>query len=371
MSMSSEEFARQLAAMGIDINDLGEAAKQRGDIQLEQIKKTYKLGQDQLSNAYKIASMQSGNTRAQIEAVRDAAREQTALAREEMERVGIPRVEIERFTAETNREIARGELTYKNAALEEDRRQFGQTLEEKQREFGLTFGLDERKFAEDTRRYGLDFALKEAGLTGMYNNMPTLDKQKFEESVRQFGLNYGLQVAQFGAQLGSQQDTYFQARRFQGTDLPRLIGGAAAQTQPVYGGPTPQISTLGARLSGADPAAVGGGPGQMQDAAIPGVLGLPGTPEDDRAKQIAAITKAVPPSPYDGLNEQDAAALRLVGSIYAKGGQGVARGELERLQASGRKGYMDSAGRLLGYDPKEFDASYAAYAPTQGSSRSA
>jgi hypothetical protein len=87
---------------------------------------------------------------------------------------------------------------------------------------------------------------------------------------------------------------------------------------------------------------------------------------DDRARQIAQVAKASPPSPYDGLNEQDTASLKLMESIYKKGFQGLPRGELERLQASGRMGFLKSAGNILGYSPEQAISQYQAYAPTQG-----
>jgi hypothetical protein len=93
--------------------------------------------------------------------------------------------------------------------------------------------------------------------------------------------------------------------------------------------------------------------------------------QDPRQKQAAMLAKALPPSPYDGLNDQDTAALKGMEAIYKQGGQGIAGGEYERLKASGRLGFMQSAGRLLGYDPKELESQYAAYRPSQGSSRMA
>jgi hypothetical protein len=67
------------------------------------------------------------------------------------------------------------------------------------------------------------------------------------------------------------------------------------------------------------------------------------------------------------LNEQDTSTLRLMESIYKQGGQSIAGGEYERLKSSGRLGYLQSAGRLLGYDPKEMESQYQSYRPAQGS----
>jgi hypothetical protein len=90
-------------------------------------------------------------------------------------------------------------------------------------------------------------------------------------------------------------------------------------------------------------------------------------PNDPRTKQVAQIAKASPPSVYDGLNEQDQNTLKLMESIYKRGGQGVAGGELERM-GTAQKGFMSSAGRLLGYDPEDFQRQYQMYRPSQGSS---
>jgi hypothetical protein len=260
-----------------------------GALQLKQIEQSYSLGQDQIKNSFKIAQMNSKNQQAATEATREYQRGQLAQAREQMEKIGIPQVEIQRYVAEKNYEIAKEELGIKHQ-------------------------------------------------------------------------NYALDVAKYGSQLESQPDSYFQARRFQAFEAPRLLGQDTS-TASVYGGPTPQISTLGARLAGQDPYANAAATSGVGAAGADGVMGT----ADDRAKTVSSIVKASPPSPYDGLDAQDAATLKLMEAVYAKGGQGAARGSLERLQASGGMGFMNSAGTALGYDPNAYKAEYDAYAPKQGS----
>lgn len=370
--MTYEEMMAAINA--ISNKDLGEASEQRGKIELERIRKEYKLGREDIENRFRIASMESGDRRARIEFEREAMREELALAREEMERIGIPTLELEREIAATNREIALGELAYKNATLEEEKRQFNEEM-----------GFDREKFAEDTRRFGLEYALAEAEASGYLNGAPTLERERFLGDQAERDRRFQFDVSQFGAQLSATPDTYWQAQRFQANDLPRLLGQQVAST-PMYGGPTPQISTLGARLGAAMPGAtVGAQPwaatttGSVPGVAQGGPVNAPGTDPtgggmpgpDERAKQLAAIARAAPPSPYDGLSEQDAAALRLIETVYKKGGQGVNGADYERLRASGRLGYLQSAGKLLGYDPKEFEAQNLAYRAVQGSGAAA
>jgi hypothetical protein len=131
---------------------------------------------------------------------------------------------------------------------------------------------------------------------------------------------------------------------------------SAGPTASVYGGPAVS-ATVGPQGYYAQP--------QPSSAASP----YPS--QDPRQKQAAALVKALPPSPYDGLNDQDAAALHGMEAIYKGGGQQIAGGEYERLKASGRLGFMQSAGKLLGYDPKELESQYQSYRPAQGSSRMA
>jgi hypothetical protein len=88
---------------------------------------------------------------------------------------------------------------------------------------------------------------------------------------------------------------------------------------------------------------------------------------DPREKQVAAIAKASPPSPYDGLNEQDQSTLKLLESVYKRGGQGIQGGEMERM-GTAQRGFMASAGRLLGFDPDDLTRTYQQYRPAQGSS---
>jgi len=87
---------------------------------------------------------------------------------------------------------------------------------------------------------------------------------------------------------------------------------------------------------------------------------------DPRQKQLAQIAKASPPSPFDGLNETDQATLKLIESVYKRGGQGIQGGELERM-GKAQTGFMSSAGKLLGYDPEDLYQTYRQYRPSQGS----
>jgi hypothetical protein len=332
-----------------------------GALQLKEIQNRYNLGKAQLSNAMKIAQMDSRDKRYGIETQRDIAREQIAQARLEMERIGIPRVEIERFVAEKNYEIAQIEIALKREVAEAE----------------LT-GMFQGNPTMAARKMEQELGLAEGALTGVYQGKRTLAGQQHD-----------LAVSQFGAQLASTPDTYFQARRFQGVDMPRLMGGAGAATTGPTGDPTPGVATMGAYLAGQDPYGAGapaaGGPtptpyggaaptgaGAAPAAAPDTAAGAPATPApapgggpDPNAQQLAAIAKASPPSPYDGLNEQDTATLKLMESVYKRGGQAIAGGELERLAASGRIGFLRSAGNLLGYSPQDLESQYQAYRPSQ------
>jgi FtsZ-binding cell division protein ZapB len=315
-----------------------------GALQAQQIGNAYKLGNAQIKNAYKIAQMESKDRRFATEVTREWYRGQLEQARQEMERIGIPQMEINKFVAEKNYEIALNELQYKREALAQEGEQFGK--------------------------------------------------------------QYQLDVAKYGSELASQPDRYFQARRFQALDAPRLLGQDTSAMLAPNGAPMPQIQTMGALMAGQDPYAAqnryalqeGQQAGQLppgyateqyeagpyqagQAAPPPGAApgqysvspygGTSGTPEqqqvDDRQKQIAQIAKASPPSPYDGLNDQDAATLRLMEQVYKKGGRALPGGELERLGATGR-GFLKSAGALLGHDYGDLEQEYLSYRPTQGAS---
>jgi hypothetical protein len=474
-------------AMNYDQDALARMYNSAGKLQATQIKNQYKLGKDEIKARLKIASQSSKDTRYGIEQERDAARERVAQMREEMERIGIPQMEINRFVAESTAYIAREELglkreiflaesglardqlakdiremeeigiprveieryaaekqaelgqleyTLKRDAFVEEQRQFGVNFEEARRQYDTTHAEEARQFnvttgeaarqfnvgasgymeqggtltaAEQARMADLETAQRlgtatpgdldqlyryrdvlsgVAGVAGGGGRQNTLARDEFQQTQLEQARRYGLDVAQFGATLASTPDTYFQARRFQGLDVPRLLGGAGAATTGPTGGPTPGVATMGAYLSGQDPYAQAGGAapsgagpsypagttspygGPQAGAAQPappGTLGMPGTPEDDRYKQIQQIAKVSPPSPFDGLNEQDSNTLGLMAAIYKRGGQGIAGGEYERLAASGRLGYLQSAGRVLGYDPKELESQYQSYRPAQQS----
>lgn len=139
-----------------------------------------------------------------------------------------------------------------------------------------------------------------------------------------------------------------------GPDVGELQRYQARVRQPRY--PT-GTGTYGGPTAGARPTYAGGP--QAPPASSYGA-------GDPREKQLAQIAKASPPSPFDGLSDTDQATLRLMQSIYSKGGQAIQGGELERLGPS-QKGFMKSAGSLLGYDYNDLERSYAAYRPAQGS----
>lgn len=469
MSMTASDLA-QLSAM----------YDSAGALQKSQIEKQYKLGKDQIANAYRIAQMESGDRAAALANQRQINQDNLAQARLEMERIGIPRLEIERYVAEKNYEMAQQELAFK-------REQFAADQAQKLREFGISeaaiTGVYQGNPTMAARELEQKFGLQQGELTGYYNGQATLGREQQEWSQgfqqRQQALDeaerqrrYGLDVAQFGAQLASTPDQYFQAQRFFATDAPNLLGGGQGRTPTTFTGtPTPGIARMGSYLAtgtpygapsggeygtepwqmaeqrvamaprtggeysttgtpyggaGVNPAAAGStwanltpeaqaaltaqNGGQVpawaategdwtmaaQGGPIPGYAGqttgtapyMPtgdagpyGTPKaayqpsgmptngDPRAKQIAAISRAVPPSPYDGLSEQDSAALKLMESVYKAGGQALDAGTYGRLKASGQTGFMESAGRLLGYDPKQLDAQFQAYRPAQQSGR--
>lgn len=586
---------------GGDSSALAGMYDQIGNFNQQELDQRYKISKNEIASRLKIASMQSKDSRYGVDAQRDAEREKLAQIKDEMERIGIPDMLIRKYVAEKTYEIAAAEMSLKRDMFVEETAQAREKLKldrEQMERVGIPEMEIKRYEAEQNAR------IAQAQQTGYFDGRETLDREKLGEERRQFDVGasgylpggpdgrgqatlererfaadeaerqrrYGLDVGKFGADLASTADTYFQARRFQGVDIPRLMGGAGAATADVAGGPTPGVATMGAYLAGTDPygqqpalgapgaagpsgaalspeeqaryqqlavasgrsalspvdrdelarfqarmgvgatyndragtlgsggpvAAYGapspagaalspeeqarwrqlmarndqirasGGPGlegadadearrfQARGATYaaptfagaappPGAYGAPaagdrmlwaggsptfnertgtyggGDPEqgrgtmfpegsavptasvyggpavsasvgpqgysmpdwytreqqgassypsqDPRQKQVAALAKAMPPSPYGGLSQTDAAALHAMEAIYKQGGQSIAGGEYERLKASGRLGFMQSAGRLLGYDPKELEATYNAYRPAQGSAR--
>ena len=91
---------------GYDPN-IAALAQDRNDIIREQIDRSYGLEQQKLSQAMQIARMQSGNSRAATAQAARQARAQLQLARDEMEKIGIPDMLTRRYVAEKNYEIAK------------------------------------------------------------------------------------------------------------------------------------------------------------------------------------------------------------------------------------------------------------------------
>lgn len=303
-----------------------------------------------------------------------------------------------------------------------------QQFEEQARQFGLTFGQDK---LEQDRRFGLDTAQFKAQLASTpdtyfqskqfnANDLPRLMGQMQPGSqdlgsptpgIARMGemLQYGQGSDQVRQAYGSISDPGLDpnaaANRGQRLAVgdPSFDPNAAANRDPTVRITDPGFDPLAAAGRGQergisdpgfDPNAAAGryggsdvnltgapqrgisDPGFDPNAAANrgqtrGITdpGFDPNAADDRQKQIAQVAKASPPSPYDGLDDQDTASLKLMESIYKKGFQGLPRGEIERLSATGRLGFLKSAGNLLGFSPDQEIAKYNAYAPSQGDAR--
>lgn len=271
--------------------------QQNYDAITKRIEQEYSLGQQdiaaRLQTARIGASASTSNARTAANASMSNAklaakveREKLALAREEMERIGIPDMQIRQFVAEKNYEIAR-----------------------------LSFGLDLIKTAV------------------AYNS--TADQRfqaaDFDQLVR----------------AGVGQGGVLQAptSRPQGVPTPNNLSDLVAQ----YGGSGSVFGT---------PQSVGGGSGGAGSQQ-------PGTLTTQQAAQ--AVLQANPPSPYAGLNEQDATALRTIGEMYR---QGLDFRNVDQMSPT-QFAHTISGGKRLGYDTDLELWRMEQSRPGQGSARAA
>lgn len=79
----------------------------RNDVIREQVEREFGLKQQQLSQQMAIARMQSGNSRAATAASAAAARGQLKLATRRLQELDIPELELKRWVAQKNNELAR------------------------------------------------------------------------------------------------------------------------------------------------------------------------------------------------------------------------------------------------------------------------
>ncbi|HEX6786964.1 MAG TPA: hypothetical protein VF076_07185 [Acidimicrobiales bacterium] len=363
------------------------------DMAIKEFEAKYKLGNAQLSNAFKIAQLQSGTSRYATDATREVGLANIEQARQEMLQIGIPKLALDKWVAEKQQALAESELTFKKdqwaqqfglqqgaltgyygnnptmareqqqfqqgvdvagltgfygggpggsagggtptmayqqfqAAQAELARRFGfdvgtatgvingqptlayQQFQSQREELARRFGLSEQEFAQSTleqdRRFGLDVGQQ----TGYVNGAPTLAREQFGQTQLEQARRYGLDVAQFGAQLASTPDTYYQSQRFNAVDLPMLLGMAAGQMPE--GGPTPGIATMGQYLGPGMPAAPGAPP---QGPAA----GSPLSPqEQSRLDQIVAQRQQLALAGQGDVGPQDLAELQ---RYQARGGQ--------------------------------------------------
>lgn len=123
---------------------------------------------------------------------------------------------------------------------------FDQTV----KEFDLTFGLDKDKFAEDTRQFnvkfgeavrqfGLNYALSEAGVTGVFGGKPTMAQQQ-QTYAQQMGLVTAAQTAQANpfrqAQLYGQANRILGGQGVAGFQAPNIVPGVGTAGGNTQGG---------------------------------------------------------------------------------------------------------------------------------------
>lgn len=82
----------------------------RNDALRTQIEQEYGLKREELSNRMAIARMQSGDSRASTAAQASAERAKLKLATRQLEELGIPELELKRWVAQKNNELARATL---------------------------------------------------------------------------------------------------------------------------------------------------------------------------------------------------------------------------------------------------------------------
>lgn len=285
-----------------------------GALQAKQIAQKYKIDQQSLANQMKIAAMESGDRRAQIEATREYQRGQLEQARQEMLQIGIPKVQVDQFTAQANAAIAAGELQTKQyLAQSQNAAAMGQLQQarDEMQQVGIPQMLINRFTAESqaaieqgklglsrdemlqigipdmlTRRYSAEAqsAYQQAeAATGRYGaeaqaayqrGQLGLTAQQQQQAAIEQQRRYALDVAKYGTDLMSQPDRYFQAAQF-GAMAPRLLGlqAGAAPT----GGPTSGVAQMGNLLS---QALAGMGPQQAAPFRMPRFPGDPGAVPD-------------------------------------------------------------------------------------------
>lgn len=263
-----------------------------GALQAQQIAQKYKIDKQSLANQMKIAAMESGDRQAQIEATREYQRGQLEQARQELERLKIPQMQIDQFTAQANQAIAAGELQTKQyVAQSQNAYQMGQL--QNQRDEMLQVGIPkmlvdrftaESQAAIEQGKLGLDRdQMLQIGIPDMLTRRYSAEAQSAYQQG-QLGLQaqtqqqqaieqqrrYALDVAKYGTDLMSQPDRYFQAQQF-GAMAPRLLG-LEAGAGPT-GGPTSGVAQMGNLLS---QALAGMGPQQAAPYQLPTMPTMPG-----------------------------------------------------------------------------------------------
>jgi len=239
-----------------------------GALQAKQVAQKYKLDKASLDQQMKIALMESGDKRAAIEATREYQRGQLEQARQELERLGIPKLQLDQFVAQSNQQIALGELQVKQYLAQSDTAYKQGTLQQARDEMlqiGIPKVMVDRYVAEAnaayqrgelglkademraigipdmlTRRYSAEaqsaYQQGQLGLTAQQQQQQAIEQQR----------RYALDVARYGNELAQTPDHYFQAQRF-AAQAPRLLG--LQGTAGPEGGPTPGINQMGNLLA--------------------------------------------------------------------------------------------------------------------------
>ena len=283
------QTAEEIWASGGDPDpyETGVAARIERELGLKEEDLRFRMSQAARSSAdsRNATSSAAANARRSINAQMTIEANKLALAREQMEKIGIPTLELQQWTAAKQNEIAQlgVQLDYLSAYSE---------------------------YQSNPDMYWIARSFK-GGFQRLAQNAQGVDPFKGTNGV---GGGFGQEV--------------------QGTPQPQSLQSLVSDLTGGTGSGAASVDQANAQAASGAPGGGGNNPAAGGNSA---------------AQAISALVNTTPPSPYDGLNDDDANILRSIATIYSQPGglSSMALGSLEEMNPVQRS-LLLGGGRRLG-----------------------
>ncbi len=247
------------------LDPIGRGTEDRARFFTRELESREKMGRAEISARMKMAGMSASATRAGIKSQAKIEKEKIKLARQELERVGIPQaesqiwarqkqvelaeasLELDRFQFNEQHRLGRDRFDFERQQWVDQNRQFDQKLGFERERFEKEYGLEERKLAQQESQFGRELGFREKELTqqeAQFARQLAQEESQFgrelsareSELVRrlaheesQLGRQLTQQEAEFARRLAQEESQFGRELTFRETELVRRLAQEESQ----------------------------------------------------------------------------------------------------------------------------------------------